>query len=59
MKAKCGTCGDYFTLSAEEENLRETGNLPEPICDDCFEESEMNGNEIAEYMSYSDADPGL
>ena len=31
MKAKCGTCGDYFTLSAEEENLRETGNLPEPI----------------------------
>lgn len=59
MKAKCRKCGDYFTLSAEEENLRDTGNLQEPICDDCFEESEMNVEDIMEYMSYSDADTGL
>lgn len=59
MKAKCKKCGDYFTLNEEEEGLRESGFLTNPICDECFEESEIDEQEIAEYMSYSDADPGL
>ncbi len=58
MKARCRKCGDYFTLSVEEEGLRDAGFLPEPICDDCFDESETHDEDM-EYMSYSDADPGL
>lgn len=60
MKARCTKCGDNFILSAEEEDLMEAGYLQNPICDDCYEEETgIDPAEFAEYMSYSDADPGL
>jgi hypothetical protein len=58
MKGRCSKCGKLFTFSIEEEELSEAGFLPEPICDDCFEDSECN-DEGFEYMGCSDADSGL
>lgn len=59
MKAKCSKCHETYTLSVEEEELLEAGYLSERICDDCYYDSEIDPCDIAEYMSYSDADCGL
>ena len=57
MKAKCKTCGDWFTLTKEEVQLHEDGEcgLPEQ-CEDCFLSTEAPDTENNDY---SDADSGL
>lgn len=57
MKGQCCYCGRIYTMTKEEEEMKENGFLEREICNECLELEEEAPD--FDYMEISDSDPCL